>query len=161
RCHLRQPHQIAGVRVDAGPARHHFGHARPLRLNPLEVGQIVQLAYHVRMLHITASFFELPPAHPILVNFTAPREPLSLLCATAGRVLRRTSLRDAGWWMIAFAALFTPFTALTGWFWMREADQPATGYLLVHKWLGITLAALLAVLALWRCGTQLRKADPS
>ncbi len=59
--------------------------------------------------------------HPILVNFTAALIPASIASDLLGKVLRRQSFGDAAWWMLFYAALITPLTALTGWLWKRLA----------------------------------------
>lgn len=51
---------------------------------------------------------ELPPLHPILVNFTAALVPASFVSDVLGRFLRRESLRSAAWWMLLYAAIITP-----------------------------------------------------
>lgn len=93
---------------------------------------------------------ELPPVHPILVNFTAALLPASLISDVLGRMLRKPSLTSAGWWMLVYAAAITPFTALAGWLWlhqMSDMDHPQMG---VHKWLGTALAVVFVALVFWR-----------
>jgi uncharacterized membrane protein len=89
--------------------------------------------------------------HPILVNFTAALLPLALLSDALGRIFRRKSLNDAGWWMTLYAALITPLTAAAGWWWKHAAgsDLPAS-LIAVHQWLGTTIAVLFIVLVFWR-----------
>ncbi len=87
--------------------------------------------------------------HPILVNFTAALIPVSLASDLLGRLLARQTLRDTGWWTLCFAALITPFTATAGWLWWMEDDNGVTG-MLIHRWLGTSLAVLLVGLAVWR-----------
>jgi len=63
--------------------------------------------------------FEFPSSpqqfHPILVNFTAALLPLSFLSDVLGRMLRRQSLHNAGWWLLLYAVLITPLTVAAGW----------------------------------------------
>jgi uncharacterized membrane protein len=87
--------------------------------------------------------------HPILVNFTAALVPVSVACDILGIVLARQSLRDAGWWTLCFAAVFTPFTAAAGWLWWSDMDNGVPD-MAIHKWLGTSLAVLLVGLAVWR-----------
>jgi uncharacterized membrane protein len=110
--------------------------------------------------------FNLPhtPAHihPILVNFTAALVPASFFCDLLGRVRRSKSLTSAGWWMLLFAACITPFTGLAGLTWKRSvADMVPPEMLRTHQWLGITMAVVLLVLALWRGGFVRREQAPS
>ena len=100
---------------------------------------------------------ELPPAHPILVNFTAALLPISLICDVLGRILRKPSLQSAAWWTLLFGAAITPFTALAGWIWLRhmpDMDMPA---MRVHQWLGTALAVVLIPLAIWRARRPARE----
>ena len=89
--------------------------------------------------------------HPILVNFTAALLPLALLSDVLGRVSRRRSLHNAGWWMTLYTAAITPLTAAAGWWWKHTAgsDLPAS-LITVHQWLGTTIAVLFIVLVCWR-----------
>jgi uncharacterized membrane protein len=93
---------------------------------------------------------ELPPLHPILVNFTAALVPGSLLSDLLGRLLRRQPFTSAGWWTLCYAAVVTPFTALAGWWWMRQMGDMDHPQMPVHKWLGTALAVLLVALVYWR-----------
>src|SRR5437660_1526952 len=83
-----------------------------------------------------------PPLHPILVNFTAALLPASLLSDVLGRLLRKQSLAAAGWWMMLYAALITPFTALAGWMWLRQMSDMNMPPMTIHKWLGTALAVI-------------------
>lgn len=93
---------------------------------------------------------DLPPLHPILVNFTAALVPVSVASDVLGRMLRRRSLHATGWWTLLYAALATPFTALAGWLWLRSMGDMDHPGMAVHQWLGTALAAGLAPLVLWR-----------
>lgn len=97
------------------------------------------------------SFADLPPVHPILVNFTAALVPISLGSDVLGRLFKRESLRHAGWWTMLFAAMITPLTVLAGWLWLREMpDMNDMREMSIHKWLGTGLAVLLPLFAWWR-----------
>lgn len=96
------------------------------------------------------SFFTPPPLHPILVHFTAALVPVSFLCDLLGRMLRRQSLLSAGWWTLVVATVVTPLTALSGWLWMRQLDGMDHAEMFIHRWMGISLSAVLPVLAVWR-----------
>jgi uncharacterized membrane protein len=50
--------------------------------------------------------------HPILVNFTAARIPVSLVSDLLGRNLARQMRRATDWWTLCFAAIIPPFTAI-------------------------------------------------
>ena len=93
---------------------------------------------------------ELPPLHPILVNFTAALLPVSFVSDVLGRWLRRESLSVAAWWMLCYAAAITPATAIAGWVWLRASDGMDHAEMDIHKWLGTSLVAVFAALAWWR-----------
>lgn len=106
--------------------------------------------------------FRNPPVpHPVLVNFTAGLFPAALLADWLGRLLRRRSLLAAGWWMLLFAAVITPFTALAGWLWYRHVGDMGHVQMRVHPWAGSHLTVLLATLAVWRGRFQARDQEPS
>jgi uncharacterized membrane protein len=89
--------------------------------------------------------------HPILVNFTAALVPASVGSDILGRLTRRPSLRTAAWWMLLYGTAITPLTALAGLWWKKEAGPMLPPDLLLrHEWLGIGLAVLFLVLAVWR-----------
>lgn len=99
--------------------------------------------------------------HPILVNFTAALIPASVFSDLSGRLLRRESLRHAAWWTLLYAALVTPGTALSGWFWKRSIEAALSPELIaVHQWLGIGLAFAFPVLVMWRRGFHKRGESP-
>jgi len=100
-----------------------------------------------------------PPIHPILVNFTAALIPTSVAADLLGRWLKRPSLRSTGWWTICMAAVITPLTALVGWLWMRSMEDMDHWQMRYHLWLGVSIAALLIPLAVWRAWIQ-RKDRP-
>ncbi len=89
--------------------------------------------------------------HPILVNFTAALIPASVVSDVLGKVTHRLSLTYAGWWMMLYAALITPLTAIAGWFWKEQvkAGLPAETIFL-HQWVGFGLAIAFIGLAIWR-----------
>jgi uncharacterized membrane protein len=95
--------------------------------------------------------FSLQNLHPILVNFTAALIPVSVLSDVLGKLLGRESLQNAAWWTLLYATAITPCTALAGWFWKVaiEAALPPD-VIAIHQWLGISLAALFIILAVWR-----------
>lgn len=101
----------------------------------------------------------LPPAHPLLVNFTAGLFPAAVLADWLGRLLRRKSLSAAGWWMLLFAAVITPFTALAGWMWFREVGDMRHWQMAAHPWLGTFLAIAIPSLAIWRGRIQRRASE--
>jgi len=100
--------------------------------------------------------------HPILVNFTASLVPVSLFCDVVGRASRKQSLTDAAWWTLLLAACITPFTGLAGLMWKKSvAGMVPPEVLRRHQWLGITLAAALVLLAIWRWRIQARNSAPA
>ena len=92
----------------------------------------------------------MPPLHPILVNFTAALVPASLISDVLGRLSRKRSLFAAGWWMLLYAVIVTPFTALAGWLWLRQMGGMDMPPMTIHKWLGSSLAFVFAGLLFWR-----------
>lgn len=99
--------------------------------------------------------------HPILVNFTAALVPASVVSDLLGRLSRRDSLARAAWWMLLYGAIVTPGTAVAGWYWKKEVEDglPAE-IILLHQWIGISLAAGLLVLAIWRGRIHARDESP-
>jgi uncharacterized membrane protein/plastocyanin len=99
--------------------------------------------------------------HPILVNFTAALLPLAFLSDVLGKLFRRQSLHNAAWWMVLYAALITPLTAIAGWWWKSKLgnDLPAN-LIRVHEWLGTAAVVLFVALALWRWNIQRRGVAP-
>lgn len=95
-------------------------------------------------------FIALPPLHPILVNFTAALLPAAFLSDLLGKLLGKKSLTSAGWWMLLYGAVVTPLTALAGWLWLKDMGDMQRGEMLVHQWLGTSLALLFIPLTLWR-----------
>ena len=105
--------------------------------------------------------FSLENVHPILVNFTAALIPASVFSDLSGRLLRRESLVHAGWWALLYAALVTPFTALSGWFWKRSIEAALSADVIaVHQWLGIWLTFAFPVLVVWRWRFHKRGESP-
>ena len=95
--------------------------------------------------------FSVDHVHPILVNFTAALVPSSLGSDVLAKLSKKRSLSDAAWWMISFAAMITPFTAVAGLLWKKEVQAGAPPALLhLHMWLGISVTAALIALAIWR-----------
>jgi uncharacterized membrane protein len=95
--------------------------------------------------------FSLHPVHPILVNFTAALIPSSIGSDLTGKVSKRTSLSQPGWWMIAIAAIVTPLTAAAGLLWKKDVQAVTPPTLLhLHMWLGIGISVFLIILAIWR-----------
>jgi uncharacterized membrane protein len=89
--------------------------------------------------------------HPILVNFTAALVPTSLGSDVLGRVFKKPTLTNAGWWTMAFAATVTPMTAVAGLFWRKEVGKNLPQDVInLHQWLGISIAVVLILLAAWR-----------
>ncbi len=93
---------------------------------------------------------ELPPLHPILVNFTAGLVPASFALDLLGAWLKKDALRAAGWWTLLLAACLTPLTALAGWLWKRSMGDMDHWQMPIHMWLGISLAVLFILMAIWR-----------
>ena len=94
--------------------------------------------------------WELPPLHPVLVNFTAALIPVSVLSDWLGWWLKRDALQTVGRWTMLYAALVTPLTAGAGWLWLIQGDHPASWQMPWHQWLGTALAAVVAALGVWR-----------
>jgi uncharacterized membrane protein len=100
--------------------------------------------------------------HPILVNFTAALVPASWASDVAGRLTRRRSLHNGGWWMLLYAAILTPFTALAGLEWKKSvSDAVPPALLRMHQFLGVSLAVALCLLALWRWRLHTRQCPPT
>lgn len=93
---------------------------------------------------------QVPPLHPILVNFTAALIPVSVVSDWLGRLLRRESFHTAAWWMLLYATVVTPLTALAGWWWMRQMGDMDHWQMVWHMWLGFSIATATVALAIWR-----------
>jgi uncharacterized membrane protein len=102
----------------------------------------------------------LPPLHPILVNFTAALVPVSFISDVIGRIWGRPSLHSAGWWTLLYGAVVTPFTALAGWYWLRSMPSAHDPDLPIHQWLGVALAGALIPLTVWRGMIYRKQARP-
>lgn len=111
--------------------------------------------------HGFGALLTMPPLHPILVNFTAGLFPMAILADLLGRLLRRKSLHAAAWWMLLFAAVITPFTALAGWLWYSQVGDMGHVQMHIHPWLGSSFAILLPLLAVWRGRVYARDQTPS
>jgi uncharacterized membrane protein len=99
--------------------------------------------------------------HPILVNFTAALVPASVGSDIVGRVLRKSSLHAAAWWMLVYAAAITPLTALSGLWWkQKQGDALSTQQVLRHEQIGFALVGGLIVLAVWRYAAYRKNAAP-
>jgi uncharacterized membrane protein len=99
--------------------------------------------------------------HPILVNFTAALVPASLGSDVLGKIFRKTSLQAAAFWMLLYAAAITPFTAIAGYVWKRSvASALPADQIMMHQWLGISLAVLFLALGAWRWRLHSRNLVP-
>lgn len=110
---------------------------------------------------LPAPSFQPEHIHPILVNFTAALVPTSFGSDVLGKVFRKQSLHDAAWWMLAFAAAITPLTAIAGLTWKKSlGDALPAATIQTHQWLGISLALIFIVLALWRWSIHSHRQSP-
>jgi len=98
---------------------------------------------------VLQQFVIMTKLHPVLVNFTAALVPVSVASDVVARLCKSESLRNTAWWTLFYATIFTPFTALAGWFFWASDDSGVTG-MTIHKWLGTALAVLLFGLFAWR-----------
>jgi uncharacterized membrane protein len=116
-----------------------------------QIDRAVAVTYTGAIVFFPAPSFSPDHVHPILVNFTAALVPTSFASDVLGRALRKRSLHDAAYWMLVFATAITPFTAIAGLLWKRSVgDALPASAIHTHQWLGISLAAIFIVLALWR-----------
>ncbi len=105
----------------------------------------------IGMLRLPPPSFSAQDIHPILVNFTAALIPASVASDMLGKIFRKQSLTHAAWWMLVYAAVVTPFTALAGWFWKQSVETMLPPDILtLHQWLGTSLGVLFLFLAGWR-----------
>jgi uncharacterized membrane protein len=109
---------------------------------------IEQILAHAGEAHLPS--FQLPPLHPILVNFTAALIPSAFVADLMGRLLGRASLHVAAWWMLLFGTVITPLTVIAGWFWLRQMQDMGHDAMAIHQWLGTALTIVFAALAVWR-----------
>jgi uncharacterized membrane protein len=99
--------------------------------------------------------------HPILVNFSAALVPASVASDLLGKLTRRVSLTYAGWWMLLYAAIVTPGTALAGWLWKKEIGDGLPAEIIQrHQWAGIALAVSFIAMAGWRLRIHMRGQRP-
>ena len=106
------------------------------------------------------NFLTPPPLHPVLVNFTAALIPASFVSDFLGRVLRKDSLRAAGFWTFLYATILTPFTALAGWLWLNDAGDMGHAEMVAHQWVGTALPVLMLPLLFWRWKLHRANATP-
>jgi uncharacterized membrane protein len=105
--------------------------------------------------------FSIEHLHPILVNFTAGLVPASVASDVIGRVTGKLSFRHAAWWMLCYAAAITPLTAAAGFVWKKSVEAVTPPEVLrVHQWVGVALALLFIVMAVWRGAKHLRNEPP-
>ena len=104
---------------------------------------------------------ELPPLHPMLVNFTAALVPVSFISDLLGRWLRRETLRATGWWTLLYAAVITPLTAAAGWYWARGMEGMDPTLMNAHRWVGTALAVLFVAVLFWRYRFHQRQVFPT
>ncbi len=107
-----------------------------------------------------ASSWQLPPLHPLLVNFTAALVPTSLLFDLLGGWRNNDRLRAVGCWTLLLAACLTPLTILFGWLWMGQMADMDHWQMPIHKWLGTSLGVALIALAMWRGWLYRRDQNP-
>jgi uncharacterized membrane protein len=99
--------------------------------------------------------------HPILENFTSALVPASVGSDIAGRVLRKDSLHAAAWWMLVYAAVLTPLTALSGLWWkQKQGDALSAQQVLRHEQIGFALVGALIALVAWRYLAYRKSAAP-
>jgi uncharacterized membrane protein len=104
-------------------------------------------------MYIAASLLSWNHIHPVLVHFPTALLPASLISDVVGKYFNRKTLTAAAWWMALYAAIATPITVVAGWMWAAQFPPSAAESLHgleVHKWLGISLAMVFAVLTVWR-----------
>jgi uncharacterized membrane protein len=97
-----------------------------------------------------AEGWQLPPLHPLFVNFTAALIPVSFVFDLLGAWLRKDVLRAVGWWTLACAAFATPFTVLFGWLWFRSMGDADQWQMPIHQWLGTAAGVVVLLVAAWR-----------
>ena len=92
------------------------------------------------------------PVQPILVHFPIALLVTSLEADAAFFFTRVESLRHAGWWMLAAAALGGALAVLAGLLDMSRAELRDDVHVRVHRhmWVGIALFVVLCGLAAWR-----------
>ena len=103
--------------------------------------------------------------HPVLLGGDEQRYPRVSSNSPDARISHHktcASLHNAAAWMVLYAAIITLFTAAAGWWWKsRSAGAlPASG-IVVHQWLGTSLAVIFILLAIWRWRPQDRNAAPN
>jgi uncharacterized membrane protein len=101
--------------------------------------------------------------HPVLVHFSTALVPASLVSDAFGKYLGRNSLTVAASWMMLYGAIATPFTVVAGWLWAAGIPAAAAEHLpglVLHKWLGLSLAIIFGVMATWRSETSLGAGMP-
>jgi len=100
--------------------------------------------------------------HPVVVHFTTALLPVSLASDVFGKYTKYDSLTSAAWWMLLYGAIATPLTALAGWLWAADIAGIAgpNPTLTIHRWLGVSLIAGFAFLAIWRSRSFIRTSKP-
>ncbi len=108
-----------------------------------------------------SGFLQIPPLHPIFVHFPVALLPVLITFDLLGRMTGNKSLGHAGYWSLLAATALAPFSALTGWLWLRNMGPMPGNLMTVHQWLGTAIPVVLLPFAIWRYRIYSRSEVPS
>ena len=103
----------------------------------------------------------MPPIHPAIVHFPIALVTLSVLTDLFGYLYDNNSLRGAGWWSLAGAAIGGGLAVIAGLFDMNREKIQHSAHERVHAHMkvGFTVFAAVAALTLWRWAIYMNLAN--
>lgn len=103
------------------------------------------------------------PLHPIFVHFSIALTASSLVFDFGAQLFDEASLAHAGWWTLAFSAVTTVATIVTGLvsrFKVELGEGRARIFLRAHMLLGPVFFGLLLAMLVWRYGLWEARVTP-
>lgn len=103
----------------------------------------------------------MPPVHPAIVHFPIALLVLSVFADLFGYIYTSDSLRGAGWWSLAGAAIGGALAVVAGLYDMNreKINHEAHERVHTHMKVGFVVLAAVAVLTLWRWAIYTNQAN--